>query len=84
MFVAAFIGSPSMNLYDATISMPTAAAPRSRWARRRLPIAAETMAARPGLRGYAGKRVVLGIRPEDFEDAKLAGGVLEGSICAVR
>jgi len=31
----------------------------------------ETLSARPGLRAYEGKTVVLGIRPEDLEDAEL-------------
>jgi multiple sugar transport system ATP-binding protein len=31
----------------------------------------ETLSVRPGLRDYVGKRVVLGIRPEDIEDAEL-------------
>src|SRR5262249_33696644 len=32
----------------------------------------ETLAAHPALRRYAGKTIVLGIRPEDLEDAALA------------
>jgi multiple sugar transport system ATP-binding protein len=36
-----------------------------------LPVAPEVVAARPTLRGYAGRAVVLGIRPEDMEDASL-------------
>jgi multiple sugar transport system ATP-binding protein len=31
----------------------------------------ETISARPGLKAYEGKNVVLGIRPEDLEDAAL-------------
>ena len=30
----------------------------------------ETLSARPGLQDYAGRGVILGIRPEDLEDAK--------------
>jgi multiple sugar transport system ATP-binding protein len=33
---------------------------------------AQTLAARPGLNGFEGKDVVLGIRPEDLEDAALS------------
>ena len=37
------------------------------------------LAARPALRNYDSKRVVIGIRPEDFEDAALAGNVRDGA-----
>src|SRR5207253_3398935 len=46
---------------------------------------AETIAAHPALRDYDGRTIVLGIRPEDLEDAKLAPDTpkerrLEGSV----
>src|SRR5690606_562405 len=31
-----------------------------------------SLASRPGLRAYHGRKVVIGVRPEDFEDAALA------------
>jgi multiple sugar transport system ATP-binding protein len=34
-------------------------------------LGAETTKARPGLTSYAGRKVILGIRPEDLDDAKL-------------
>jgi multiple sugar transport system ATP-binding protein len=66
LFVAAFIGSPAMNLVEATIDEDAVA-----FGELRLPLAAERRpAARPG------SRIVLGIRPEAFEDAELASPAL--------
>jgi multiple sugar transport system ATP-binding protein len=59
VFVAAFIGSPGMNLVDATIEGEEIA-----FGRFRVPLPRER---RPEL-----KHVVLGIRPEAFEDATFA------------
>jgi multiple sugar transport system ATP-binding protein len=38
----------------------------------------EAIAAHPGLQAYEGRRVVIGIRPEDLEDASVNGGVPQG------
>jgi multiple sugar transport system ATP-binding protein len=62
VYVAAFIGSPAMNLVEATIEGGVA-----RFAHCAIPLAAET---RP-----ADGEVILGIRPEDFEDAAAAPGL---------
>jgi multiple sugar transport system ATP-binding protein len=62
MFVAAFIGSPSMNLVKARLAEGTV-----RFADVRLPLPKDR-----DLRAYEGKDVVVGIRPQDFEDARLA------------
>jgi multiple sugar transport system ATP-binding protein len=67
LFVAEFIGSPAMNLVRADL-----AGGRVRFGSHTLTVPVETMSARPGLRAYEGGKVVLGIRPEDFEDAALA------------
>jgi multiple sugar transport system ATP-binding protein len=79
VFVAAFIGSPSMNLYDGKLSF-SGDAGSIQIGSQSLALAPESLAARPGLRGYDGKRVVVGVRPEDFEDAALAGDVRPGSV----
>jgi multiple sugar transport system ATP-binding protein len=66
LFVAEFIGSPSMNLVES----------RLRWegdslyaeiAGQPLLIDPQTLSDRPALRGYADKAVIVGIRPQDFE-----------------
>jgi multiple sugar transport system ATP-binding protein len=79
VFVAAFIGSPSMNLYDATVSIDGDGG-SIQLGSHTLALAPESLQARPALRNYDGKRVVLGIRPEDFEDAALAVNVRPGSV----
>jgi multiple sugar transport system ATP-binding protein len=68
VFVAAFIGSPSMNLYEATLDVDGG---QIRIGSQSLPLSPASLEARPALRGYHGRKVVLGIRPEDFEDAAL-------------
>ena len=60
LFVAAFIGSPAMNLVEAVVDGDAIV-----FGQFRVPLAR-------GRRPSAGGRVVLGIRPECFEDAALA------------
>jgi len=62
LFVAAFIGSPSMNLVEATLDGDTVS-----FAGYTLPLARGRRPDRP-----SGARVILGIRPEGFEDAAFA------------
>jgi len=70
LFVGGFIGSPAMNMIEAKLERANgglAAVAGSQ----RIALGDETLSVRPGLRGYEGKTVVLGIRPEDLEDAAL-------------
>jgi multiple sugar transport system ATP-binding protein len=71
LFVAGFIGSPAMNMAETKIE-ETDGDLSVALGRSRLRIPPEVLAARPALRGYAGRQVVGGIRPEDIEDASLA------------
>jgi multiple sugar transport system ATP-binding protein len=70
LFVAAFIGSPAMNLIDVTV-MRTPDGFIFDLGSHQVAIDAETSALHADLAGYEGRRVVLGIRPEDLEDAAL-------------
>ena len=70
LFVAGFIGSPAMNLFDATLNADGDGL-AVEFGGFRLPVPAEVLAARPRSRRYADRTVVLGIRPEDMEDAAL-------------
>jgi multiple sugar transport system ATP-binding protein len=70
LFVAEFIGSPAMNLVVAAVER----ADGDLWASfgpHRLRLAPATLDRHPGLPGYEGREVVLGIRPEDREDAAI-------------
>ncbi|MFN8121374.1 MAG: extracellular solute-binding protein [Thermoleophilia bacterium] len=67
LFVAGFIGSPAMNLFAATITQDGDAL-YADLGDARLPVTGEVLARRPALREYAGREVVVGIRPEDLED----------------
>jgi len=68
--VAAFIGSPSMNLMEATIQPDSVGEELSLLlGSHRLRLTAELLQQRPALRNYFDRTVVLGIRPKDFEDA---------------
>jgi multiple sugar transport system ATP-binding protein len=71
LFVAGFIGSPSMNMVEATLEARNGGYV-AKVGEQTVTIGADELAARPALAAYAGKEVVLGIRPEDLEDATLA------------
>jgi multiple sugar transport system ATP-binding protein len=70
LFVAGFIGSPAMNLLEASLAA-TDGSVAIELGDFRLPVPDETVAERPHLRKYEGRKIVLGIRPEDMEDAAL-------------
>ena len=71
LFVAAFIGSPAMNLVLARLTADGDKAAVS-FGGHRLPIPASVLADRPDLASYLNREVILGIRPSDFEDGGLA------------
>src|SRR5579875_3912872 len=69
LFVAGFIGSPAMNFVLADLVRDDG--PAVTFAGHRLPVPAPVLDAKPGLDGYLGRKVILGIRPSDFADASL-------------
>ncbi len=73
LFVAAFIGSPAMNLYQAQLDER---GERLRLGEQALELSPE-LAQRQALAAYRGKPLVVGIRPEDLRDAAL--GSSEGN-----
>jgi len=76
IFVGGFIGSPAMNLVDATLEHANGAS-AAVLGDQRVTLDDAVLSARPALKSFAGKKLVLGIRPEHLEDAALASDVPE-------
>src|SRR5437588_3331009 len=71
LFVASFIGSPSMNIVEADVERRGDAI-SVKVGDQELPVPEEIVHRRPALAGYAGRKLALGIRPEHLEDAAVA------------
>jgi multiple sugar transport system ATP-binding protein len=78
LFVGGFIGSPSMNMVVSTL--------RRNGTGLAFSVGSQSIVAppgllnrRPALESYVDREVVLGIRPEDMEDAEVAGGAPPGA-----
>jgi multiple sugar transport system ATP-binding protein len=67
-FVAGFIGSPSMNMVSARLARVDGTLSVS-FGENTLAIDGDVLAEHPALHAYEGGDVILGIRPEDIEDA---------------
>ncbi|QXJ19862.1 sn-glycerol-3-phosphate ABC transporter ATP-binding protein UgpC [Actinomadura graeca] len=68
LFVAGFIGSPAMNFVSADLVRGDGGA-HVAFAGYTLPVPDATLTGKPALQDYLGRKVILGIRPSDFEDA---------------
>ena len=82
LFVAEFIGSPAMNLVGADVVRDDGRL-FADFGEHRLEVADSVLGERPGLARFEGKPLILGIRPEDIEDASIAGASENGRISAV-
>jgi multiple sugar transport system ATP-binding protein len=71
--VGGFIGSPAMNMLDAQIEQRNGDL-RATIGEQTISLGQETISQRPALKAYAGQKVIIGIRPEDLEDAAVEGG----------
>jgi multiple sugar transport system ATP-binding protein len=81
VFVGAFIGSPQMNLLQATVSR-NGEGMTLRVGSSTLTVPPSVLAARPSLAGFEGRQVVVGIRPEHLSASAdgapdTIGGVIE-------
>ena len=73
LFVAAFIGSPSMNLMEGVIHHDNGSS-KLQLGSNTLGLPDGFMNQRPNLQKYVGKTVTVGIRPKEFEDASIEQG----------
>ena len=77
VFVAGFIGSPSMNLFEGRLKDR-----QIELSGFSIPVPEAVFAAAPRLADYDGKPVIFGIRPEDLYDPKLVSGAAHPTIPA--
>jgi multiple sugar transport system ATP-binding protein len=70
LFVAGFIGSPAMNLLEVTVRDADGGL-EVELGDARLAVPPDVLSTRPRLAAFKDRPVVLGIRPEDMEDASL-------------
>ena len=63
-FVGAFIGSPSMNLYEGVLD-----GEQLKLGDQKLAVPKAVFEQRPSLRGSSQRKIIVGIRPEDMEDS---------------
>jgi multiple sugar transport system ATP-binding protein len=79
IFVAGFIGSPAMNLFEGVLSTDLGSLTLGT---QRLGMPSALHLGRPGLKRYGGRRIVVGIRPEDLPVAsgERPGEVIDGEV----
>jgi len=79
VFVAAFIGSPSMNLFESRLELDDRGG-LIRLGSQAVHLPDHVIDSKPGLRDGAGRTIYVGIRPEDLNDAALNGNVPDDQI----
>ena len=83
MSVAGFIGAPAMNMVIAEFDVDDAGRAAVSFGGHRLAVPEIVLRRRPALQAYAGRRLVLGIRPEDMDDALVVGGPEDSTLDSV-
>jgi multiple sugar transport system ATP-binding protein len=77
LFVGGFIGSPAMNMFQATLRDGQGRLTLEAGSQR-LTLDERATEARPALRGYVDRPLIVGIRPENLHDAALAADGPDG------
>ena len=72
LFVAGFIGSPAMNFVSSPLNRSGSSVSLDIGGQT-IEVSQETLKKRPDLERFFDKEVIVGVRPQDFEDAAFAG-----------
>jgi multiple sugar transport system ATP-binding protein len=83
LFVAEFIGSPAMNLIGVDLALSNGNVV-AKFGDKTLEVNERVLLKRPGLVTFEGKRIILGVRPEDLEDAAFSGEVPVGRLLSAQ
>ena len=83
LFVAEFIGSPAMNLIGVDLALSNGNVV-AKFGDNTLEVDERVLLKRPGLVAFEGKRIILGVRPEDLEDAAFSGEVPAGRLLSAQ
>jgi len=78
LFVGGFIGSPAMNMLEGKLARANGGLSMS-LSDQTLELDRAVLDDRPGLKEFEGRDVIIGIRPEDLEDASLASDSAAGA-----
>jgi multiple sugar transport system ATP-binding protein len=83
IFVAGFIGSPSMNFIESRLQRSDGSL-QITIGDQATQVDQRRIEERPGLEGYVDKDVIVGIRPQNLEDVELAGEGMRGATMRVK
>jgi multiple sugar transport system ATP-binding protein len=83
LFVAEFIGSPAMNLVGADLVRSNGGFV-AKFGDKSLTIGERVLSTRPALARLEGRRLILGVRPEDIEDAAFGSGEPINAVVDIR
>ncbi len=76
LFVGGFIGSPAMNMLEATLERQNGTF-SANFGDQKIALREHVLSERPALERWQGRKVIVGIRPEDLDDSESSPGRAE-------
>ncbi|MBT8202291.1 MAG: sn-glycerol-3-phosphate ABC transporter ATP-binding protein UgpC [Acidimicrobiia bacterium] len=80
LFVAGFIGSPAMNFLYVTLESDGAGGMAASFGGEKLNLGSQLLSENKSIANYAGKEVVMGVRPAAFEDSRITSDIAGHSL----